>query len=191
MNDFHTRPAKNWYDAEVTPRPTGSIETPYGTMTLECHENNTVHGTIAEPITLYRIPYKVAVEFRLDRRTEEWYVYSNSMRVKFVEPSYASDGKKWQTVTHNISDAARKAIRDAVTPSFEQWAEANYALIEQGKNIEVIRLIERGCFWCDDMVERLAGRRQWLARVRKELEEKGEMNENDHRLLREVWSWKL
>lgn len=190
MSDFYYTAKVGWYNREVTPLPTAEFETPLGLMRLECRENWFVYGDIETPVVIHRVPYKINVEFRFNRHTEEWAVYDRSMRVRLLDkPDY--HGHTWHSAGGYPTEAARKIIVQGLRELFETWAATHYELIDRASKTEVLQLIEKGFHWCDEQQERLEARRRMLERLRAECEEGGRISDIDRRHLNDMYSWRL
>jgi Ser/Thr protein kinase RdoA (MazF antagonist) len=193
MSDYYYYASVGWHSREITALPTGELETPFGTMKLECRENWRIYGEIENPVVIHRIPYRIAVEFDFDRQAEEWRVFNRAIRVRMLDkPDYT--GKNWQAVGGyaEVTEAAHNAIKKAITPElFEAWAEQHYELIHAANSIEVKQMIERAFHWCDEQEERLTARRQMLKRVQEEFQKTGQVSDADRYHLKNVYSWKL
>lgn len=184
-----------WYDRDLKTVPSAEIETPFGLMTIKPSSPETgytAYCELKEPVLINRVRYILQGTYHLDRQTEEWYGGLYPRRVVDEAPGRYNP-KGWKIARECApTDKAREAAKK-INPLFKQWAEDNFKLLLNGRHVEMENLIQRARHKLDAAIEAINERRAELARMQRELESSGGLQQRDMELLNDLWGhhWKF
>lgn len=167
----------SWYNAPLTPKPSGEIDTPYGKAKLTVNDDYSVMFDVAGTHKIFNVLYKIQGIMRLHRDSESWVLYNHTMRVTGEWSSFNNGFKLVGSATDKASDK----IKADLMPLIEAWLEKNYEKLSEGRKIGDINRIERARAKVISLQQELALRAKYLDIVECEFKDNGKLTDNDKR----------
>jgi len=169
-------------DADLIPKPGGTIDTPLGALKIEVNGEYTLYCELAAPVKINNILCRVVITSRLDMHTENWWHIFMVDRVHGAQHSITG----W-TIGGSATSAACKKARSLIEPLLDAWIDAHIEQIEQGKSTADRNLVLRAGFRLDSAIAEIDQRRAELAAMQTRLDNGAPLTDNERRLLDDLW----
>lgn len=177
-------PGQHWISQPQTPLPTGSLETPLGTMEITCYEGLRAQGVLSG-VKINGVLYSIWMDVRLDTHSEEWREGIRMGRVR------RKPNGELGHLDGEATPAAKAYAESKLSGLLGDWAGENFGKLENARRVTIQRMLEQAEYWYASALQELLQRRRWLDQARADFERDGRLDYQTYDHLRNIYNWRI